>query len=471
MRRGLLPRSARSCSTRYWPLPAQRLARSQNEHPAMFGKLSLAAIPWDQPIPLITSAVIIVLLAAILGLVTYKGWWPYLWREWLTSTDHKRIGVMYVVLALVMLIRGFSDAIMMRSQLALAAGSAAGFLPPEHYDQIFSAHGTIMIFFVAMAFVIGLMNFVVPLQLVELLASPRRSAARQHVTDGRRVCAHGLACLSAALRAAILSRGGRGLLSVELANLRTRDAAVRNQSHHHDIEAARARHELWSDAHLLLDRSGLEPVDRRGLSDPHGDLCDAAARPVPGVPLLYHGRRRQRHDVHQSDLGLGSSRGLHPDPACVRYLLRSNRHLFGQGSVRAPVHGDRHHGDLPPVLHRVAPPFLHHGGGGQRQCILLNHDHDHLRAYRREGFQLAVHAVWRAGAFHRPDLLVARVHGHLRNRRDDRGAHGHTVGRFRAAQQPVSGRSLPQCGNRRRPVRGDGWIHLLFSEGLRLHAG
>jgi cytochrome o ubiquinol oxidase subunit I len=131
----------------------------------MFGKLSLAAIPWDQPIPLITSAVIIVLLAAILGLVTYKGWWPYLWREWLTSTDHKRIGVMYVVLALVMLIRGFSDAIMMRSQLAVAAGTAAGYLPPEHYNQIFSAHGTIMIFFVGMTFVIGLMNFAVPLQL------------------------------------------------------------------------------------------------------------------------------------------------------------------------------------------------------------------------------------------------------------------------------------------------------------------
>ncbi len=101
----------------------------------------------------------------ILALVTWKGWWPYLWREWITSTDHKRIGVMYVILALVMLVRGFADALMMRSQLALAAGHAAGYLPPEHYNQIFSAHGTIMIFFVGMAFVIGLMNFVLPLQL------------------------------------------------------------------------------------------------------------------------------------------------------------------------------------------------------------------------------------------------------------------------------------------------------------------
>jgi cytochrome o ubiquinol oxidase subunit 1 len=88
-----------------------------------------------------------------------------LWTEWLTTVDHKRVGIMYVLLALVMLLRGFSDAIMMRSQQALAAGGGAGFLPPEHYDQVFSAHGTIMIFFMAMPFVVGLMNFVVPLQI------------------------------------------------------------------------------------------------------------------------------------------------------------------------------------------------------------------------------------------------------------------------------------------------------------------
>src|SRR5258707_15179204 len=111
------------------------------------------------------SLMIVVGVLFVLGLITWKNWWPYLWHEWLTSVDHKRIGVMYVLLALVLLLRGFIDAIMMRSQLAIAAGGAQGYLPPEHYDQIFSAHGTIMIFFVAMPFVIGLMNFVVPLQL------------------------------------------------------------------------------------------------------------------------------------------------------------------------------------------------------------------------------------------------------------------------------------------------------------------
>jgi cytochrome o ubiquinol oxidase subunit I len=130
----------------------------------MLGKLSWAAIPFDQPIPLAAAAVVGLVIIAVLAWITLKGWLPYLWQEWITSVDHKRIGIMYMLLALVMLLRGFTDAIMMRSQQALAFHSD-GYLPPEHYDQIFSAHGTLMIFFVAMPFVIGLMNFVMPLQL------------------------------------------------------------------------------------------------------------------------------------------------------------------------------------------------------------------------------------------------------------------------------------------------------------------
>src|SRR5262249_54624352 len=102
---------------------------------------------------------------------------PYLWREWITSVDHKRIGVMYIVLALVMLLRGFADGIMMRTQQAIASGGGQGYLPPEHFDQIFSAHGTIMIFFVAMPFVIGLMNLAFPVQRGPRdVASPRMNS-------------------------------------------------------------------------------------------------------------------------------------------------------------------------------------------------------------------------------------------------------------------------------------------------------
>jgi cytochrome o ubiquinol oxidase subunit I len=130
----------------------------------VFGKLTWQAIPFDQPIPLVTSILLIVGITALLVWVFMKGYVPYLWKEWITTVDHKRIGIMYCLLALVMLLRGFSDALMMRSQQALAF-NGPGYLPPEHYDQIFSAHGTIMIFFVAMPFVVGLMNFAVPLQL------------------------------------------------------------------------------------------------------------------------------------------------------------------------------------------------------------------------------------------------------------------------------------------------------------------
>ena len=130
----------------------------------MLGKLTWDAIPWDHPIPLVAGSVVVLIVLAVLGWVVVKGHLPYLWREWVTSVDHKRIGVMYTFLALLMLLRGFIDAIMMRSQQAIAF-HAPGYLPPDHYDQIFSAHGTVMIFFAAMPLVIGLMNFVVPLQL------------------------------------------------------------------------------------------------------------------------------------------------------------------------------------------------------------------------------------------------------------------------------------------------------------------
>lgn len=130
----------------------------------MLGKLSWAAIP-HEPIPLMAGLGMIVAVLLVLGIITWKKWWGVLWHDWITTVDHKKVGVMYILLALVMLLRGFVDALMMRSQLAMAAGGASGYLPPEHYNQIFSAHGTIMIFFVAMTFIVGLMNFVVPLQI------------------------------------------------------------------------------------------------------------------------------------------------------------------------------------------------------------------------------------------------------------------------------------------------------------------
>ncbi|HIW06289.1 MAG TPA: cbb3-type cytochrome c oxidase subunit I [Candidatus Ignatzschineria merdigallinarum] len=132
----------------------------------MFGKLTLDSIPWSHPIPLAAFGFIILIVLLVLATITFTKRWKWLWQNWLTTTDHKRIGIIYIVVAIIMLLRGFADAIMMRSQMALAStGDQVGYLPPEHYDQIFSAHGVIMIFFMATPFLIGLMNIVVPLQL------------------------------------------------------------------------------------------------------------------------------------------------------------------------------------------------------------------------------------------------------------------------------------------------------------------
>ena len=131
----------------------------------MFGKLTLDAVPYHEPIIMITLTAVALMGLAIAGGLTYFKKWNYLWTEWLTSVDHKKIGIMYILVALVMLLRGFADAIMMRGQLAVASAGSEGFLPPHHYDQIFTAHGVIMIFFMAMPFMVGLMNIVVPLQI------------------------------------------------------------------------------------------------------------------------------------------------------------------------------------------------------------------------------------------------------------------------------------------------------------------
>ncbi len=131
----------------------------------IFGRLTIESFPIHEPIIVMTFAAVAIGGAAVLGALTYFKLWGYLWKEWFTTVDHKRIGIMYMILGIVMLLRGFADAIMMRSQQAIAFGQNEGFLNAHHYDQVFTAHGVIMIFFVAMPLVTGLMNYIVPLQI------------------------------------------------------------------------------------------------------------------------------------------------------------------------------------------------------------------------------------------------------------------------------------------------------------------
>ena len=130
----------------------------------MFGKLTLNALPHE---PIVLGGAVSMILAGIglVALITYLKRWQWLWRNWLTSVDPKKIGVMYIVVAVVMLLRGVMDAAMIRVQQALSVGDAHGILTSEHFQQMFSAHGTIMIFFVAMGLMFGLINLIVPLQI------------------------------------------------------------------------------------------------------------------------------------------------------------------------------------------------------------------------------------------------------------------------------------------------------------------
>jgi len=140
------------------------VSTSAAEPSFLLGKLSWNALPHD-PIVLATMVVVVIGGAGLFALVTRYKLWSYLWKEWFTTVDHKKIGIMYMILGLVMFLRGFADAIMMRLQQVMAFGGSEGYLNSHHYDQIFTAHGVIMIFFVAMPFITGLMNYVVPLQI------------------------------------------------------------------------------------------------------------------------------------------------------------------------------------------------------------------------------------------------------------------------------------------------------------------
>lgn len=130
----------------------------------MFGRLGIEALPQD----IVTIGGVAGGGVALIGLVaaiTYFKKWSWLWNNWFTSLDPKKIGIMYIIVAVLMLLRGLADAAMLRAQQAIFATSASSPISPDLFQQVFSAHGTIMIFFVAMGVIFGLINLILPLQI------------------------------------------------------------------------------------------------------------------------------------------------------------------------------------------------------------------------------------------------------------------------------------------------------------------
>ena len=381
----------------------------------MLGKLTLAAIPIDQPIPMIASGVVAIAILAILAWVVVSGHLPYLWREWITSVDHKRIGVMYALLAMVMLLRGFTDAIMMRTQQSLAF-QGPGFLPPEHYDQVFSAHGTIMIFFVAMPFMIGLMNFVVPLQLgVRDVAFPTLNSVGFWLT-----CTGALLVNISLLVGEFARTGwlpypplselayspGVGvdyyLWSLEIAgvgtlvagiNLVTTVLKIRTRG----MSYLRMPMFCWTTLATNLLIVAAFPILTATLAmllldrylGFHFFTNEAGGNVMMFMNLIWAWGHPEVYILVLPAFGIFSE----------VISTFSGKPLFG---YRSMVAGD--HGDLRDVLHGVAASFLHHGRRRRRQRDLRHRDHDHRGTDRREGLQLAVHDVWRPVRFQTPLL-------------------------------------------------------------------
>jgi Cytochrome C and Quinol oxidase polypeptide I len=448
----------------------------------MLGKLSWDAIPFNEPLPLLSGAVVCLVVLAILVTVTLKGWWPYLWREWLTSVDHKRIGVMYVILGLVMLLRGFSDAIMMRTQQAIAVGGAQGYLPPEHYDQVFSAHGTIMIFFVAMPLVVGLMNFAVPLQLgVRDVAFPVLNSVSLWLT------ATGALLINLSLVIGNFARTGwMGYPPLsELAF--SPDVGVDYYLWSLQVSGVGT---LLTGINVVTTILKLRAPGMTYFRMPvfcwtalAANLLIVAAFPILTATFLmllldrYVGMHFFTNDAGGNQMmyvNLFWAWG-HPEvyililPA-FGIFFRGGGHLFRQGAVQLSLDGLGNARDLRPLFHGLAASFFHDGSGRRRQRVLRDHVHDHRGAHGSQSLQLAVHDVPRQYRVPHADAIRGRLHHHLRHRRPYRGIVGGATGGFCASQQRFPGRPLSQCHYWRRRVRRAGGYQLLVPEGVRIHA-
>ena len=444
------------------PTPDVTEGRKMN----LLGKLSWSAIPFDQPIVMFATGLMVLAIVGVLGWITLKGYWPYLWGEWLASVDHKRIGVMYCVLALIMLLRGFSDAIMMRAQQAVAAGGAQGYLPPEHFDQIFSAHGTIMIFFMAMPFVIGLMNFVVPLQLgVRDMAFPTLNSVALGLTaSGILLTNISLAVGEFAktgwvaypplselqfspgvgvdyyLWALQISGIGTLLTGINFVTtiLKTRAPGMGYMRMPVFCWTALASNLLIVAAFPVLTVTLAMLLLDRYLGF-HFFSVDGEGNPMMYVNLFWVWGHPEVYILILPAFGIFSE----------VVSTFSGKPLFGYRSMVAATMAIC-------VLSFLV--WLHHfftmgasadvnGFFGVMTMIIAV-------PTGVKSLQLAVHDVRRARPLHRAGAVVDRVHGDLRDRRHDRRADGRASRRFPIAQQPVPGRAFPQRHHWRRRVRG-----------------
>jgi hypothetical protein len=407
----------------------------------IFGRLSLEAIPYHEPILLVTFIVVAIGGIAVVGLITYFRLWGYLWNEWFTSVDHKKIGIMYVILALIMLLRGFADAIMMRIQQAIAFNGYEGYLPPHHYDQIFTAHGVIMIFFMAMPFVTGLMNYVVPLQIgARDVSFPFLNNFSFWMTTG------GAVIIMMSLFVGEFARTG-WLAYPPLSGIDySPDVGV--DYYIWGLQVAGVGTTL-SGINLIATIVKMRAPGMSFMKMPvftWTSLCTnvliVATFPILTATLaLLSLDRYVGTNFFTNDMGSPGS--LYSCFASIRHFFRSGRDLLWQASFRLCIDGLRNLRHHDPVLYSVAPSLFHNGVRRLGQCVLRYHDNDHLHPYRGEDVQLAFHKVSRTYPLRSTHVMDDRLHGDIRDRRHDGCDACHSTGRLRTAQFALSHRAFP----------------------------
>ncbi len=405
----------------------------------MFGKLTLAAIPYDNMITF--SAVIgaVFLGLVIMGLVTYYRKWTYLYREWLTSLDPKKIGIMYIILALVMLLRGFSDAILMRSQQAMAAGGSLGYLAPEHFNQIFSAHGSIMIIFMAMPFLVGLMNIVVPQQIgARDVAFPLMNSLSLYLT------AAGAMLIMVSLGCGEFSQAGWSgytpltemqyspgtgvdywIWSFQIAGIGSTMSGINFlvtilKMRAPGMKLMRMPLFVWTGLCTNVLMVWAFPVLTAALAmitldrylGMHFFTNDFGGNMMMYANLFWTWGHPEVYIVILPAFGIFSE--------VVGHFLR-------KAAVRLWLHGLCHCGHHDSVLFRLGASFFHHGRQPQRQPLFRDCDHADCHPHRGEDLQLAVHHVSRPHQVYDADVLDPGVHRDLRHRRVDRRADGCTT--------------------------------------------
>src|SRR5581483_2412811 len=359
---------------------------------------------------------------------------PRGWTSWLTTTDHKRIGLLYFWTAFAFFLVGGVEALLIRLQLAQPNGHVVS---AETYNQLFTMHGTTMVFLALMPLSASFFNYIVPLQIgARDVAFPRLNAFSYWVflLGGLFLNASWLVgplfhagrwnvapdagwFLRQPHRAAVLARAEHRLLGPRPPDPRHLVPRRGVQLHRHHPEPARAGPEDDAPPHLLVDDAGHPVLDHHGVPRDHGGARVPDVRPLLRHALLPAAGGGHPDPVAAPLLAVRAPGGVHPHPSRDGHRLRGAAHVRPQAALR--LRRRRVFGDLDRVhgVGRVEPPHVLRGARAGGGLGVRRHHHAHRGAHGREDLQLDRDAVGRRHSAHRRAAFRRRLHRDVHHRR------------------------------------------------------